>query len=92
MKKDRISQLSERFKTHAVGRPSTGSRSRERRSFYLDADLVTNVDETYRKLNHDLYPKQVSKSVFLEVLIQYGLDHLSEITAMLPDADGQEHP
>jgi hypothetical protein len=90
MSDDRISQLSKRFKTHSVGRTATTSRNRERKSFYIDADLVKSIDDTYRKLNHELYPNQVSKSTFLESLIQFGLDHLPEVKATLPAEDGAE--
>jgi hypothetical protein len=83
MPEDRIARLSKRFKTHAVGRRPATERTRERRSFYLDTDLVDRLDKTYRDLNHDLYPKAVSKSAFLETLIEYGLDHLGELKAAL---------
>jgi hypothetical protein len=79
MNDDRISRLSKRFSTHAVGRPAASSRSRARHTFYLDTDLVTRLDTLYREINHELYPRQVSKSVFLETLIEYGLDHIAEL-------------
>lgn len=83
---DRISRLSKRFKQHAVGRPAATARSRERHSFYLDADLVGQLDQTYRDLSHALYPRNLSKSTFLEALIQYGLNHLDELKSVLADA------
>ena len=85
MSDDRISSLSRRFKTHAVGRPSKSPRTRERRSFYLDVAIVAQLDEAYRKLNHDVYPKEVSKSVFLETVLEYGLAHIEYLKAQLPD-------
>ncbi len=81
--KDRISILSERFRQHAVGRRAENTRKRERRSFYLDGDLTEQLDKTYRDINHALYPHTVSKSTFLETLLEYGLSHLSEIKAQL---------
>jgi hypothetical protein len=84
MKEDRLSKLSQRFKTHAVGRPRTSDRNRERRSFYLDAELVEHLDKTYRDLNYELYRAGgVTKSAFLETLIEYGLNHLPDIKAAL---------
>ena len=56
MAEDRISRLSKRFETHAVGRQASTQRSRERKSFYLDAELVGRLDRTYRDVGHELYP------------------------------------
>jgi hypothetical protein len=66
----RISRLSQRFSTHAVGRKRASERTRERKSFYLDAELVTRMDQVFRELNHTLYPKQISKSTFLSELAE----------------------
>jgi hypothetical protein len=84
MPEDRIAQLSKRFRTHGIGRKSVNSRSRERHSLYLDIELIAQLDQAYKALNHTLYPRSLSKSVFLETLIEYGLQHLPEITAALP--------
>ena len=83
MSDDRINKLSQRFKTHAVGRRPAAPRNRERHSLYLDGDLVERIDRTYRDVNHGLHPGSVSKSVFLETLLEYGLEHLDEIDAAL---------
>ena len=80
---DRISKLSQRFKTHAVGRRPASPRSRERHSFYLDGELVERLDRTYRDVDHELHPHSLSKSVFLETLMEYGLDHLDELKETL---------
>jgi aspartate aminotransferase-like enzyme len=74
----RISKLSERFKTHS-GRPKQATRERERRSFYLDVAVMTRVDEEHKALNHRTYPDTVSKSVFLETILEYGLENLEAI-------------
>lgn len=90
MADDRIAKLSQRFSRHAVGRPSQGNRTRERRSFYLDVELTQRLDQAYRDLNHDLYPQRVSKSAFLETLIEYGLEHLDALKPLLPQATGED--
>jgi hypothetical protein len=90
MAEDRISRLSKRFETHAVGRQPTSTRSRERKSFYLDGQLVGRLDKTYRDVSHELYPNALSKSVFLETLLEYGLGHLPELTATLKDASSTD--
>jgi len=83
MSDDRISKLSQRFKTHAVGRRPSATRARERHSFYIDGELVARLDRVYRDVAHELHPLTLSKSVFLETLIEYGLEHLDELKASL---------
>jgi hypothetical protein len=80
---DRISRLSQRFRTHGVGRKPTSTRARERHSFYLDGELVERLDKIYRELNHQLYPRNLSKSTFLETLLEYSLNHLAEVRSVL---------
>ena len=55
MPDERIARLSQRFKTHSLGRRPTATRSRERHSFYLDGALVEQVASTYREVNHALH-------------------------------------
>jgi len=90
MAEDRISRLSKRFETHAVGRQPTSTRSRERKSFYLDGQLVERLDKTYRDVSHELYPSALSKSVFLETLLEYGLHHLPELKASLKESSATD--
>lgn len=91
MADDRISRLSQRFKTHAAGRKPTSKRVRERQSLYLDAELMTRVDHTHKEVAHQLYPTRVGKSTFLETLLEYGLAHLSEVKEQLSSTDAPEH-
>ncbi len=84
-KEDRIAKLSQRFKTHATGRPKRTPKNRERQSLYLDADLTARIDQTYKAIAHQLYPKTVSKSAFLETILEYGLENLDVITARLAE-------
>ncbi len=89
---DRIDKLSERFQRHAVGRPRSKSRSRIPKSFYLDEELFVRLDRVYRDVNHQLHPASVSKSVFLETLIEYGLDNIEDIKAAIERGEGLEAP
>ena len=97
MNDDRINKLSQRFKTHSVGRRPAAPRNRERHSLYLDGDLVDRIDRVYRDVNHALHPQSVSKSVFLETLLEFGLEHIAEVKAALhtqqdlDSADDVEH-
>jgi hypothetical protein len=84
-KEDRIAKLSQRFKTHATGRPKTKHKNRDRQSFYLDADLTVQLDKVYKDIDHELYPHSISKSAFLETIIEYGLENLQYIKARLVD-------
>jgi hypothetical protein len=87
-KEDRIGKLSQRFKTHATGRPKQSPKNRERQSLYLDADLTARIDHTYKDIAHQIYPKSLSKSAFLETLLEYGLEHLDVITSRLTEIAG----
>ncbi len=86
MTDDRIAKLSQRFSRHAVGRRPATTRNRERRSFYLDAELTDRLDRVHKELNHELYPRSVSKSVFLETIFEYALEHLDAIKPELAQA------
>jgi hypothetical protein len=77
-RKTRITKLSERFKPHA-GRPKRSSKQRERRSYYLDTEITERLDRDYKEFSHQVYPQTVSKSVFIETIIAYGLDNLSVV-------------
>ena len=85
---DRIAKLSQRFKTHAVGRRPGNTRTRERHSLYLDAELIAEANEAYRQVSHELFPANVSKSAFWEALLGYGLEHLSELKRDLLQRSG----
>jgi hypothetical protein len=63
--------------------PPATTRTRKRQSFYLDAELTKRLDREYQELRHALYPRDLSKSEFLEALFDYGLSHLQEIKAEL---------
>jgi hypothetical protein len=82
---DRVEQLSQRFKRHNVGRRPQNTRTRERQSLYLDTELMQRADQSYRDLGHQLYPQTLSKSLFWETLIGYGLDHLDEIKHLVSE-------
>ncbi len=86
MSEDRIAKLSQRFNRHTVGRKPSSTRNRERRSFYIDGELVARLDQIHKELNHALYPTQVSKSAFLETLMEYGLDNLDALKPLLIEA------
>ena len=88
---ERISKLSQRFKTHSAGRPKRTPKQRQRQSLYLDVALTERMDQTYKDLAHRLYPRSLSKSAFLETLLEYGLENLETIASRLTErADTEE--
>jgi hypothetical protein len=52
---------------------------RTRHSFYLDTSVVRSLDQAYKKTFHELYPREISKSDFLEECIHYALSNLDKI-------------
>ena len=83
-RKTRIAKLSERFKPPA-GRPKRAPKQRQRRSFYLDVEIVERLDRDYKKFNHQAYPRTVSKSEFMEAVLEYGLNNLPGVKALVDD-------
>ena len=84
-KEDRIARLSQRFRAHAGGRPKSDQKNRERQSLYLDANLMERVDKSYRDIHHELYPKDINKSSFLEAILEYGLRNIEAIKSRLSE-------
>ena len=92
MSEDRIARLSQRFNTHRGGRKPTSTRVRERQSLYLDAELMTRIDQIHREVSHQLYPVKVGKAAFLEALLEYGLSHLDEVKDQLRSPESHDGP
>jgi hypothetical protein len=89
-RKSRISKLSERFKNRP-GRPKQTQKDRERRSYYLDTQIAERLDRDYKEFNHQAYPHTVSKSIFIESVLEYGLDHLNAIREVIASkADSED--
>ena len=59
--------------------PGRKANSRTRHSFYLDTGVVRSLDQAYKQTYHELYPREVSKSDFLEECLRYALSYLDEI-------------
>ena len=52
---------------------------------------MARLDEELKAFNHRNFPVVVNKSVFLETLLEYGLDNLDAISARIAaTAAGQE--
>ncbi len=85
-RKTRITKLSECFKERS-GRPKQFPIERERRSYYLDTEISARIsarlDKDYKEFNHQVYPHTVSKSMFMETILEYGLNNLSAIKELI---------
>jgi hypothetical protein len=81
-KQERISKLSSRFQKTEATSPRK-PKKRDRHSLYLDTELVTEADRVYKEVNHQLYPAEISKSQFLEALLQYGLEHIEDVKQLI---------
>jgi hypothetical protein len=65
------------------GRPKQSAKERERRSYYLDTEIADRLDKDYKEFNHQAYPHTVSKSVFIETLLEYSLNNLPSIQELI---------
>jgi len=59
--------------------PPQGHSPRRRHSVYIDAGLMKRIDELLREVQRGTYPMEVTKSLFLEKLLERGLLDLEAI-------------
>jgi hypothetical protein len=80
-----IHLLGEATKEGEIFDQETGRKaySRTRHSFYLDTAVVRSLDQAYKKTHHELYPREISKSDFLEECLRYALSDLDTIKSHL---------
>ena len=63
--------------------PGRKANSRTRHSFYLETAVVRSLDQAYKQTSHELYPRELSKSDFLEACLRYALSNLDTINRNL---------
>lgn len=82
-RRDRVRQLAQRFAPEGSGdwlaAPKRAARQRKRHSVYIDSQLMHRVDETLKRIQHEVFPTQVNKSIFLEKLIEHGLNDVDAV-------------
>ena len=80
----RIAALGKRFSAGSeeqMPRPAPAQvySPRRRHSVYIDAGLMKRIDELLREVQRGTYPMEVTKSLFLEKLLERGLLDLEAI-------------
>ncbi len=87
----RIEALGKRFIDNAEQpRPQTKPQQglstrnqRRRHSLYIDSNLMQRIDEIFKMVQHDVYPLTLTKSVFIEKLLEHGLANLEAVKATI---------
>jgi hypothetical protein len=59
--------------------------AKTRYTIYIPQDLKDELDFIYRQVNHDIFPDEVEKSVFIETLLRYSLKRLEDIKTILKE-------
>jgi len=81
-RKSRINKLSELFKNRQ-GRPKQSSRDLERKSYYLDTQVSERLDQSFKDFNYKEYPHTVNKSLFIESILEYGMDNIDAVKKII---------
>jgi hypothetical protein len=67
---------------------------RDRKSLYMNDSTLKKLNNAYKQLNHDVFPREVKKVDFLTAIVDVALSHGDELRTQLlgPDnslSDGQ---
>lgn len=83
----RIEALKQRFETPV--QPSSSStpsnNTRKRHSVYIDQLLMQRVDEMYKQIQHEFFPTEITKSAFMEQLMEQGLQNIDKVKVALTE-------
>lgn len=103
MSDKRMSRLSQRFnlpttapvERERVGSPAAPVRrsekpARARQSLHFANQSMRDIDEAYRKAEHDVYPRRLNKASFIEAMITTGLRHIEETVALALEQSQEE--
>ena len=77
----RIEALKQRFDTPVRETTSSepSNNTRRRHSVYIDQLLMQRVDEMYKQIQHEIFPKEITKSAFMEQLMEQGLENIDKV-------------
>ena len=83
----RLEALKKRFDTPSRSASSgeAANSTRKRHSVYIDQTLMQQVDELYKETQHEFFPTEITKSAFLEQLLQQGLENLDKVKIALAE-------
>lgn len=83
----RLATLKQRFdspiKPSASG--ETSGNTRKRHSVYIDQELMQQVDDLYKQIQHEVFPTEITKSAFLEQLLEQGIQNLDKVKVALAE-------
>lgn len=79
----RFSQQPDESQESSVTTQSADGKSsevnRRRHSVYIDESLMNRIDFLFKEVQHEIYPAELKKSTFLEMLLEKGLEDLNSI-------------
>lgn len=83
----RLEALKQRFEspTRSTASGETPNNTRKRHSVYIDQMLMQRVDELYKQTQHEVFPTEITKSAFLEQLLEQGLQNLDKVKVALAE-------
>lgn len=84
---NRLQTLKQRFDspTQSTASGEAANSTRKRHSVYIDQTLMQRVDELYKETQHEFFPTEITKSAFLEQLLQQGLENLDKVKVALAE-------
>lgn len=86
----RIETLGKRFSETAQQeqtKSSDSGRNRKQHSIYIDSDLMKRVDKAFKQFQHEIYPAEITKSLFMECLLEKGLENIEEIKTGIGESE-----
>lgn len=83
----RLEALKQRFEspTRSATSGEAANNTRKRHSVYIDQLLMQRVDELYKQTQHEFFPTEITKSAFLEQLLEQGLENLDKVKVALAE-------
>jgi hypothetical protein len=63
---------------------------RARQSLHFANQSMKDLDDAYRKAEHDAFPAKLNKANFIEALIAVGVQHAGEVVALALEQQSKE--
>jgi hypothetical protein len=68
----------------------SGRPERARQSLHFANQAMKDLDDAYRKAEHDSYPAKLNKANFIEAMIAIGIQHADEVVALALKQQAEE--